>query len=182
MYYQVVSRPATPGASWGYCPSWTPLRERDEAERLARLAATRGHEAAVLEGATLERLGEVARAVVERQESRHLPAMRYLPTIETLLSPQAQEQVDQDIAASVFGAREAGAIAESVGELSASEADQLRLALEDGPGGDVTASAAQPGGHLTFPTRKEVLRAWLRLWARAAAGEIGGPEDGACRG
>lgn len=182
MHYQVVSRPATPGASWSYYPSWTPLREREEAEQLARFAATRGHEAVILEGATLERLGEVARAVVERQESRHLPAMRYLPTVETLLSPQAQDQVDQDIAASLCGEHESGAMVESLGELSASEADQLRLALEDGPGGDVTASAAQPGRHLTFPTRMEVLRAWLRLWARASAGEIGGPEDGACRG
>jgi hypothetical protein len=157
------------------------MRQREEAERLARFAATRGHEAVILECATLERLDEVARAVVERQDMRQLPALRYLPTAEALLSQEAQDQLDRDIAAGLLGERETGAVAESLGDLSASEADQRRLALEDGPGGDVTASATTQHAHLAFPTRKDVLRAWLRLWARAAAGDVGGPDDGARR-
>jgi hypothetical protein len=178
VYFQVVSRPATPGASWNYYPSWTPLHEREVAERLARSATLRGHEAVILEQVTVERLGEVARSVVERQESRHLPALRYLPTAETLLSPDAQDRVDQEIEASLVGERE-WTIADALTELGVSEADQARFALEDGPGGDVTATGFGRG--LAFPTRKDVLRVWLDLWARAAAGEIGGPDDGASR-
>jgi hypothetical protein len=155
------------------------MREREEAERLAKFAAMRGHEAVILECPTLERLGELAQAVVERQDMRHLPDLRYLPTAETLFGQQVLDQVDQDIAATLFGEREAGAVVESLGELSASEADQRRLAMEDGPGGDVTASATSQGGSLSFPTRKDVLRVWLRLWARAATGAIGGQNDGA---
>lgn len=180
MFYQVISRLATPGACWTYYPSWAPMREREEAERRAQFAAARGHEAVILAYPSLERLGQVARAVVEQQEMRYLPALRYLPAAETLLGPDAQAQVDQDIAASLLGEPEVGAVVDAA-ELSVTEADQLRLALEDGPGGDVTASAAGGGQHLAFPTRKDVLRAWLRLWARAASGDIGGPEDGASR-
>jgi hypothetical protein len=178
VYYQVVSRPATPGASWNYYPSWTPIREREVAERLANFATRRGHEAVILEHATLERLGEVARAVVERQEMRHLPAPRFLPAAETLFS---QDQLEQDIATSLLWDCETGAVVDALDDLSASQADQRRLALEDGPGGDITTTGVSLGGYLAFPTRKDVLRVWLRLWARVAAREIGGPDDGAGR-
>jgi hypothetical protein len=180
VYYQVVSRPATPGASWNYYPSWTPIHEREVAERMARSATLRGHEAVILEQVTVDRLGAVARSVVERQETRHLPATRYLPTAETLLSPDAQDRVDQEIVASLFGERE-WSVVDAPEEPSASEADQARLALEEGPGGDVTARMKGLNGQLAFPTRKDVLRTWLSLWARAAAGEVGGPDDGATR-
>jgi hypothetical protein len=176
VYYQVVSRPAVPGASWNYYPSWTPIREHAVAERLATFATRRGHEAVILEHETVERLGEVARAVVDEQETRHLPALRFLPAAETLF---ARDRLEQDIATSLLWDSETGAVVDALDGLSAGEADERRLALEDGPGGDITATAASPGGHLTFPTRKDVLRAWLRLWARAAAGEIGGAHDGA---
>ncbi|HEV2236503.1 MAG TPA: hypothetical protein VGR57_07545 [Ktedonobacterales bacterium] len=179
VYYQVVSRPAVPGASWNYYPSWTPIRERAVAERLASFATRRGHEAVILEHETVERLGALARAVVDEQETRHLPALRYLPAAETLF---AQDRLEQDIATSLLWDCETGGVVDALDGLNASEADQRRLALEDGPGGDVTADAGNLSSHLTFPTRKDVLRAWLRLWARAAAGEVGGAHDGTSAG
>ena len=85
VHYQVVARPATAGAVWDYYPYWAPSRDRDDTERLAYFAAQTGYEAVILECVTAERLESVARAVVERQETSFLPALRYLPATGMLL-------------------------------------------------------------------------------------------------
>src|SRR5260221_8294353 len=172
VHYQVVARPDTADACWDYYPYWAPTRDREDAERLAYFAAQTGHEAVILECVTVERLEAAARAVVERQDTSFLPALRYLPAAERWL---ASERPQREVTAPGRPEPTMEHYADGVCE---AEADERRLTLERGPGGDVTRETPARGQRLSFPQRMDVVSAWLRLRARALRGEVGGAGDG----
>ncbi|MGZ3677660.1 MAG: hypothetical protein ACXWQR_03720 [Ktedonobacterales bacterium] len=68
-----------PAGAWDYYPYWSPVRDKHAATRLATYAAQSGYEAAILQSVSAEMLQNIARNVVEQQDTRHLPQSRYLP-------------------------------------------------------------------------------------------------------
>jgi hypothetical protein len=168
MHYQVVTRSAEPSGGWGYYPYWAPVREKAAAERLAGYAAQSGYEAAILQSVTPELLEDLARRVVERQETELLPSLRYLPASRA--SGRLQRTVEMTF-------RPSPALDPYVEGTDKAALDARRLSVELGAGGDILAHGpAQPDPFL--PLRMDVISTWLRLRERVISGEVGGLGDG----
>lgn len=175
MQYQVVARSRLPsGGGWEYFPYLAPCRDKATAERLARYAAQRGYEAAILQSVTVEMLAHIARAVVEQQDELLLPGLRYMPgAAEEKIVTQGQYKGDG-------GSRLLAPLDPSLDPYAegADKAvlDARRTLIERGPGGDVLGAQHDS---LSFPLRMDVLGAWLRLRERVISGQVGGDADGA---
>jgi len=175
MQYQVIGRPCPPSTGkWDYYPYLAPGRDKSAAERLARHAAESGHEAVVLRSVAMEMLMTIARAIVERQDERLLPAVRYLPSGEAgTRGPRPEREGDREMIApaALDPYREGPAKV---------ELDARRSVIEMGPGGDVDADGRRRGQRPSFPQRMDVLGSWLRLRERVVRGMLGGATDGTC--
>ena len=173
MQYQVVARTIDPPGSWDYYPYWAPTHEKNAAQRLANYAAQTGYEAAILQSVTVEMLYQIARRVVERQDSQLLPSLRYLPgTIVTASGGRPEHAVETAFSAPHM-------LDPYIEGPDKTELDQRRLALERGPGGDAMSDGRWRHERLTFPARMDVLSAWLRLRERVDHKQLGGSMDGA---
>lgn len=173
MHYQVVARSCVPAGAWDYYPYWAPVRDKDAATRLASYAAQSGYEAAILQSVTAEMLRNIARAVVERQDTHMLPALRYVPGAPLAAASGRREHgVDLEFQPHAW-------LDPHVDGPDKAELDRRRLHLETGPGGDVIHSAAWNPQHFAIPRRMDVLRSWMSLRRRLLHGQIGGATDGA---
>ncbi len=176
MHYQVVARTCTPSGEWDYYPYWAPVREKDAARRLASHAAQTGHEAAILHSVTAEMLWQIARGVVDRQDTHLLPALRFLPDQPVTAAPGRPEH----------GVRlefyQSAALDAYRNDPDSAGLDGCRLRIELGPGGDVIQRPEWRPQHISLPRRMDVLRYWLDLRQRLLHGQIGGPTDGASAG
>lgn len=175
MHYQVVARSSIASIAsekWEYYPYWSPVREKSAAERLASYAAQSGYEAAILHSVTAEMLMNIARAVVERQDVRLLPSLRYLPGARMATATGRSE----------YGVETEFSLSDGLDPYlegpDKSELDSRRLSLELGQGGDVIADSGWRSQGITLPCRMDLLRSWLSLRRRLMQGEIGGPTDG----
>lgn len=173
MHYQVVARPSTPAGRWDYYPYWAPVRDKYAATRLASYAAQTGHEAAILQSVTAEMLQTIAHAMVDRQDTNLLPALRYLPGARVATASGRREhgvemqlQLTEGLDPYVEGPDKA-------------ELDRRRLTLEMGSGGDVLQGSGWQPGHIALPRRMDVLRSWIGLRRRLLQGQIGNAMDGA---
>ena len=173
MYYQVVAISSKSSAEWEYYPYWAPLREKSAAQRLASYAAQCGYEAAILQSVTPEMLMTLARAVVERQDTRLLPSLRYLAG--TLMAT-ANNRREHSVETAFYDTEELDLYVEGSDKLAL---DARRLKLEIGQGGDVVASDDWRHQRITLPLRMDVLRSWLNLRQRLLDSQIGGLLDGA---
>jgi hypothetical protein len=172
MHYQVVARRRTAGAGWEYYPYWSPVHDGEAAERLAHYAVRGGYEAAIVQGATIELLEQLARRVVECQDSQALPALRYLPGARTAYASGRQEYlVETALTPSL-------ALNPYTGGPERAELDRRRLSLEMGPGGDITRAAEWRPQPVSLSVPIGVLRVWIRLHNTVQGGEIGGAHDG----
>lgn len=172
MHYQVVAKPCVPSARWEYYPYWAPVRDKAAAERLATYAAQSGYEAAILQSVTAEMLEQIALRIVERQDTDLLPALRYMPSTRVAATAGRQEHT---VETALHPADTLDPYAEGPDK---GQLDARRLAIEMGPGGDVTAGDVGLVRRLSFPQRMDVLSSWLDLRKRAVAGEMGGAMDG----
>jgi hypothetical protein len=144
MQYQVVARRYMSAGEWEYYPYWAPVREKDAAQRLAGYAAHAGYEAAILQGVTAEQLRLVAYAIVVQNDTRSLPAVRFLPEGQASTTPSRVMEFA------------------NLWESSSAMLDAQRIRLEMGPGGDVTQRGDwQPQGDFTPPA--DILAAWMIL-------------------
>lgn len=173
MHYQVVAKPRVSPEQWEYYPHWSPCQDKAAAERLAYYAAQSGYEAAILHSVAVEMLELIARKVVERQDSTLLPALRYLPGTKVATASGRNEY---EVNTSFRLSPSLDPYAEGP---ERAELDRLRFALEVGPGGDVTVGETWRFQHVSFPTRIDVLSAWVRLRGRVEGGLAGGSRDGA---
>ncbi len=172
MHYQVVARSCVPAGAWDYYPYWAPVRDRDAATRLATYAAQSGYEAAILQSVTSDMLQSIASSVVDRQDARLLPQLRYLPGTRVAASSGWREQsVDADV-------QRLGAGNRHLDEPNKVALDARRLNLEHGPGGDVTLRPEWRPQQISFPLRMDVLRNWMHLRQRLLQGQVGTALDG----
>lgn len=172
MRYQVVAKPCVPSARWEYYPYWAPVRDKAAAERLASYAAQSGYEAAILHSVTAEMLEQIARRVVERQDTHLLPALRYMPGTRVAATTGRQEHA---VETALHLTETLDPYAEGPDKAAL---DSRRLTLEMGPGGDVITTGTGLSRRLSFPQRMDIISSWLDLRKRAVAGEIGGAMDG----
>ncbi|HEY7975383.1 MAG TPA: hypothetical protein VID72_08585 [Ktedonobacterales bacterium] len=172
MHYQVVAKSSGASAGWEYYPYWSPLREKESAERLASYAAQCGYEAAIIQSVTPEMLLRLAHGVVERQDTRLLPALRYLPGSRVATTTSHREYHVETAFRPLEG------LNPYVDGSDKSEWDARRLKLEMGPGGDVVARDDWRPQPISLPMRMGVLHAWLSLRQRLLQEQVGGPLDG----
>lgn len=173
MYYQVVAISSTSSTEWEYYPYWAPLREKSAAQRLASYAAQSGYEAAILQSVTPEMLMTLARGVVERQDTRLLPSLRY---VAGSLMATTGNRREYSVETAFYHTEELDPYIEGSDK---SALDARRLSLELGQGGDVVASDEWRPQRISFPLRMDVLRSWLSLRQRLLDGQVGGLLDGA---
>ncbi len=176
MHYQVVARSCAPTGAWDYYPYWAPVRDKDAATRLATYAAQSGYEAAILQSVTADMLQDIGRSVVDRQDARLLPQLRYLPGTRVAAASGWREQsVDTEV-----HRLEAGNL--HIDGPNKAVLDARRLHVEQGPGGDVTLRPGWQQQQISFPLRMDVLRTWMHLRQRLLQGQVGtvldgGPDD-----
>lgn len=173
MHYQVVARSCVPAGAWDYYPYWAPVRDKGAATRLATYAAQSGYEAAILQSVTVDMLQNIARSVVEQQDTRLLPSARYLPGTRV---PTASGWREQNLSAEVQPLEGGHPHLEQPNK---TVLDARRLNLEHGPGGDVTLRSGWQHQQIAFPRRMDVLRAWMQLRERLLQGQVGNALDGA---
>lgn len=178
MHYQVVVRSYIPAGAWEYYPYWSPVRDKHAARRLATYAAQSGYEAAILQSVSADMLQNIARNVVEHQDTRLLPQSRYLPGARVATASSWREQsANTDIQRLERGNRDFDGL--NLEGPNKAVLDVRRLDLERGPGGDVTLRAGWQPQQISFPHRMDVLRAWMRLRQQLVQGQVGDAQDGA---
>ncbi len=172
MHYQVVARSCVPTGAWDYYPYWAPVRDRNAATRLATYAAQSGYEAAILQSVTSDMLQDIASSVVDRQDARLLPQLRYLPGTRVAAASGWREQ---SLGAEIQRL-DAGNL--YLDEPNKAVLDARRLNFEQGPGGDVTLRPEWQPQQISFPLRMDVLRTWMHLRQRLLQGQVGTALDG----
>lgn len=180
MLYQVVAKSPIPPEQWDYYPCWWPMDDESEARQWVEECVSHGYEAAVLRARSFHRLAELAEALIEWQDTRVLPSVRYTPGDSIVPRDEGleREATESTLASpnQVYGEwRRAG---EHPSMRREDDLDALRWRLERGSGGDVDSAGGLWRQHPHFPERMDVLSAWLRLRERTHSSALGGRHDG----